>query len=656
MTSKNITIEHLKIIKEWKKNFVEAIKNDNEIELNKLLDESDKYFQGYMLSPSIDFNVLRDDNLSSKEKVSKIRDLQQEDLENIKSQILKQSRENFKYILKLMIDDKKSDFINKCGEEQIYANENFTKICETPILLSILYPFELSGIFIFCLLHENVEFKVPSALFNVDSPLNSDSHNYYEPFDEYHYKYNIFFGNSRENTKYSYTYQLKKILNFDVKNWDTNKGSDAWNLLEMIYYVDHSCYKSISKSHDIKPLLHIIDENEQYWQTLTEFTKGLNPYTIKYLIFKTLIFYNAFKIGLFIDLSFKVANFLDLDILMTNMLNGCWILPYTKIEGVKDIEKDIKEIIDSHKELVNNITLTVDKFENINETDNEIDNEANNEPNLFTECLWKLILYDQICVRKIRISFFQFINSHTLKQYKSIQNMMLPIKKNLIKFNDWNNFYNEYESDLKNIFPNLDKDSLKNLWQVANNNLLFIFPNSYNFDFNKNRLSRSRVKKFDPQYYNDNIATEVISLVALMEIANIGKSLTGDGKQNTKTKKSASQNSLINFVIPLKRFGKNTPSYSIFKVMNNIHKYSSDSIIIFLRELSNIFVVSYVLPYNDINLLCDAYNSIMKSYKIIFDSELYMQQSLEALLNYQYQSIIAENDMLSSFIPDLKKD
>ena len=61
--------ESRKIIIEWQKNFVKAIKGKDFIKLENLLDESDEYFQGRVLLPNVNSNIiLNDQTLTNKDK------------------------------------------------------------------------------------------------------------------------------------------------------------------------------------------------------------------------------------------------------------------------------------------------------------------------------------------------------------------------------------------------------------------------------------------------------------------------------------------------------------------------------------------------------------------------------------------------------------
>ena len=631
--------ESRKIIIEWQKNFVKAIKGKDFIKLENLLDESDEYFQGRVLLPNVNSNIiLNDQTLTNKDKSTKILELQKKESERIKQNILQQSRSNVKNILDLIYSDCEN-FIDNLSDNNIYANATFTKICETPILLSILCPFELSGIIIICLLHNEEElkkFKVPPALLEETSIYCLTSK---MPIE---YKLGIFFGNSKDS-KTNYSYKLNDLLHINTSDWYTSKNkenSDVWKLLEICYYVDRSCYKQMPKKdedetqekkvkkHDIKPLFHIIDENKHYMQTLSEITKGFNPYSIKYLIFKTLVFYNAFTSEKYLNITTNVVTLYAQDNAVLDMLNICWFMPYMKPE-IKDFDDIIKQVKQQHKEFLKSLEISLKKYE-----------EEIPKCNIFIECLWKLILHDMICFRQVRNEYMlKFLRKYDNKeQLEAISNIMLPQGKNLVHINDWNSFYGKYEINLKRIFNNLEEHDLKKLWQIACKNELFINSNSYNFDFDKNRLNKNRIRKVDSNEYEDN-EVEAISLVWLMEIANIDKEIEDAGS----------------YIFPLKRFNKNFKNFTIKKVMANMQRYSSDPIILWLREIIALKNLTCILPNEEITLFFKAYNKILEKYKEVFETKRSMKQSLDAILTYLLEVNKLELEMLSCLVPEVTK-
>ena len=171
---------------------------------------------------------------------------------------------------------------------------------------------------------------------------------------------------------------------------------------------------------------------------------------------------------------------------------------------------------------------------------------------------------------------------------------------------------------------------LKNIWEVATKCILFVFPDEFNFDRNRNRLSHVKDgigKKINSISDYSKFQIEIILLIVLMEIAKIGDKVK------------------INEFFPITKYNDKAENFTVRQVMDNISNYAFDSVIAWLQTMSRLRLCSYYS--SDTSEIYENEMLISFIYKKIFDSHLYMEQSIELLTEYL-------NKLLDSGISTLK--
>ena len=598
-------------MKEWEEKFANAIRDKDNIKIDELLDESDNYTIAYTLPslPDIINNmsaVQYDSNLSDEENWKNFFNVRQSCSVDILRQALSKYRENLKYIIALL---------PKWEDNGKRFDDTFKEICNTPILLSIIFHFELSGIYIIQLLHTSLKFEPDLSYIDKNSAYQRQ------------YKYHNRFSN-----------KVKQILNFNFDNWSGKKDDDKWKLLNICYWVDQ-VFNIKTKIKNRGLLINILEDNinSKYWQIPDEFLtqmensknfsiKEMNQHRMKYIIARTLIFQNEkTERHLINDLSdtFLICDDVVNFIININWHNILWLFYYIHEKGISDakiLNKKFDILVQERKKLRKNIMSFEIEIEELQKVHN-----------IFTEFIWKLILCEHICSKQIfKEAGLKFLKPYEIgtAQRNAIKNIIH--NKNKINIVDWDNFYRQCKDELKCIFVDCDERELKNIWEVATKCILFVFPDEFNFDRNRNRLSHVKDgigKKIDSISDYSKFQIEIILLIVLMEIAKIGDKVK------------------INEFFPITKYNDKAENFTVRQVMDNISNYAFDSVIAWLQTMSRLRLCSYYS--SDTSEIYENEMLISFIYKKIFDSHLYMEQSIELLKEYW-------NKLLDSGISTLK--
>ena len=217
---------------------------------------------------------------------------------------------------------------------------------------------------------------------------------------------------------------------------------------------------------------------------------------------------------------------------------------------------------------------------------------------IYITVLLKLVIYEQLCRFSSRIIDEKFLHNsrtHDKQTFLEVARGIMNITE-LVSVNDWKKYFNKYFDELKIIFPNIEEQDLKKMWQAACRLSIFLDAQKMTFDFENNRLRTLRndnkktnskkrsSKKIDSELFTDGKFC-FYDLVILMDILQIGESVDSEDyigikrimRQFEKSKKENNKNEKNEIEKARRR--------TIYKLFDGIAIYSSDLIVAHLKQI-----------------------------------------------------------------------
>lgn len=249
-------------------------------------------------------------------------------------------------------------------------------------------------------------------------------------------------------------------------------------------------------------------------------------------------------------------------------------------------------------------------------------------------------MYEEIVSHKAAYSFDKKLRKKILpslsrqweKDIQAIRN--LPSQRSYnVYFHDWTGIYDICQ-DLTGL--SFQKESLtekKHLWTIARKCIVFLWLETFGFNREGTRLHQGRMGKKIDWDKCENIELDASPIVILMELACIGKEIRAEDIP----------------ALRLERFGPKARQLTLYKFMDNIARYSSDSVILCLRNLLFTYWLSCLYPGIARKRLL-ASSLWIRAYDAVYRSSRCMKQSFEALFKYTEGAIEASTEMVRAFL------
>ena len=558
---KIFSFEEMKI---WMAQFSLAIKNEDNEKIRDLLADNEDYFFAPSLFLATD--VLTNLKLNTPTESQK--------------RIFEKSNENIFEVL---------DFIwqnnyHKNNTEKIYLEEKILKMLRKPIIISRISPFTLSGAFLFHL--SGVEYtKYKKSA--------------YEYCEDYSTKYKRYFNKNygKNGEPLNVKAYLERNLHIDLNEESKGKNSDLWHLCELVDILERELFESKSESstnqEGTRPLRHLLADYEDYYCYTDEIFKNCDMDTSKIMMFRTFLFQNLND-----EEKYKLVKMqkFALEFAMNLMLKLC----YLGIGEGKHLLtlRDIKKILQSGY-LKNILKKDTTNFENpsdislecfvdyrniCNQIENkyreenkklEANNESNEKCNIFFECLWKIFLMDWLSDMK------QIRNVYHLMDYNSRKNLSENYVKAIrlidgiheqgkfARQEDKEYFFEKYSAEIwSKIFPKITEKDFCKLWDISCRVYVLVNSDFFNVEFEKIRLLNKTEKKPSKKFpISSELQFDIVQLSTIMEVVDF------------------SRNIACNEVAGVKKFGYKILKKNFFHILENISKYSSDTVITAVQRM-----------------------------------------------------------------------
>lgn len=558
---KLFSFEEMKV---WMAQFTLAIKNEDREKITDLLSDNADYFMNRLL-----FLVTNDlVNLQTNQSTEEI-------LENFFEKVNKNIFEVLDFIW--------NGNYHKNNIEKIYLEEEILKILKKPIIISRISPFALSGEYLFHL--SGVEYT-------------KYKRSTYEYCEDYAIKYKRYYNKNygRNGEALNVKAYLERALNIDLKEKPQGKESDLWHLCELADILERELFESKSESSSregTRPLWHLLADFEDYYCYTDEILKNCDMNTSKIMMFRTLLFQHLDYKDMyrFIEMQ-KFA----LEFEMNFMLKLCYL-------GIGEAKYlltlgDIKKILQSEylKNILNKDTIKIEKLNDIpvecfidyedicNQLENryreenkklENDSKPNEKFNVFFECLWKIFLTDLFADIKQMRNLYYLMNYKGRKNLdKNYINAIRRIEKireqgKPVRQEDKDYFFEKYNEKIWGIiFPKITRKDFCRLWDISCRIYVLLNAGILNVEFEKIRLLNKTEKKPSKKFsIPSEIKFDIVQLSTIIEVVDFSKNIDGDG------------------IAGIKKFGYKILKKDFFHILENISKYSSDTVITAVQRM-----------------------------------------------------------------------
>lgn len=535
--------------------FTLAIKNENKEKITDLLSDNADYFMSRLLflatNNMVDFQT------------------------NPSTEILEKFFEKVNKNIFEVLDFIWNGNYHKNKIERIYLEKETLKILRKPIIISRVSPFALSGEYLFYL--SGVEY----------TKYKKSAYEYYEEYAiRYKRYYNKNYGRNGEplNVK-SY---LERALNINFKEEAKGKDSDLWHLCELADILERELFESKSESstsrEGTRPLRHLLADFEDYYCYTDEILKNCDLDTSKIIMFRTLLFQHLDYKDMY---KFIEMQKFALEFEMMLMLKLCYL-------GIGEgkhllMLQDTKKILQSeYLKIEKSNDISVECFVDYENICKQIENKyreenkklekagkLNEKGDVFFECLWKIFLADLFADMKQRRNVYYLMNYNGRKNLdKNYIDAMRRIEKireqgEKVRQGDKEYFFEKYNDEIWSIiFPKITRKKFYRLWEISCRIYVLLNAEILNVEFEKVRLLNKTEKKPSKKMFIPfEVQFDIIQLTTIMEVVDFSRDTDCDG------------------IAGIKKFGYKILKKDFYHILENISKYSSDTVITAVQRM-----------------------------------------------------------------------